>query len=178
MEESLGKITWGYIWRLIVWSLLLAFVLGYVGSFLVTAISGASIVNSLESMIAYYKKLLVVALIISIVVTVVACKFATSGIQKKFTINSTNNKQVFKRIVIVLIVFIVIYLLSNLTNISEYKETMEQYNEVISLTKTQETDVLKDFINFANVFTIISIILNTLEMLVMIPFEKKLLGVE
>lgn len=173
MEASIGKITWGYIWRLIVWALLTAFVFGFIFSFILSATSRISFYSSPESIISYYKKDLIGMLIISLIVTVIACKFATSGIQKKFTINSDNARQVFKRIVIVLIIFTVIYIIYSLTNISNIKKSIESLNSL-----SINTQLLESFGKFGTTFSVISVILNSLVMVLMIPFEKKLLKIQ
>lgn len=173
MEESIGKITWGYIWRLIVWALLTAFVFGFIFNFILSATIGISSYSSLESIISYYKKELIGMLIISLVVTVIACKFATSGIQKKFTINSDNARQIFKRIVIVLIIFTVIYIIYSLANILKTQKTIESLNSL-----SINTQLLDSFGKFGTIFSIVSVILNSLVMFLMIPFEKKLLKIQ
>ena len=172
MEASIGKITWGYIWRLIVWTLLTAIVFGFIFGLILTASSKINY-SSQESIISYYKKNLIGTLAISMIVTVIGCKFATSGIQKKFSINPANAKQVLKAIIIVLIVFTVIYIIYSLSNIQNIQETIDKYNS--SSFKSQP---LTDFAKFCKTFSIVGIILNSLVMLLMIPFEKKLLNVQ
>lgn len=173
MEASVGKITWGYIWRLIVWALLTGFVFTFLIGIFIAARPTINGFDSLESEFSASKKNLIATLIVSLIVTVIACKFATSGIQKKFTIDSRNVKQVFRNIVIILIIFTVIYMIYSLNNISGVKETAEQLKSYNS--KTVNMKSVDDFSNFAKTFSVISVVLNSLVMILMIPFEKKLL---
>ena len=166
MEESVGKILWGYFWRLIVWSLLVA----VVGGFIIGLVLGVSNVDSLSlsSMISMYRKQLIATLVVSLISTVAACKFATSGIQKKFAINEGNVKAIFKGIVIILIVLAVFYIIYNISNINNLNDAVEE-------AKSLDVDILDDFADFCKTFSIIAIISNIVVMLLMIPFEKKLL---
>lgn len=168
MDASVGKITWGYIWRLIVWTILMSFVFGFIFNIIIATGSTINLLSSPGSMISYYKKSFIGMLIISLFVTVISCKFATSGIQKKFKIDSTNVKQVFKAIVIVLVVIAVIYIVYNIINITNTQRIIKSFSSV-------SNQLLEDFSGFCITFAIISVILNSLVMFLMIPFEKKLL---
>ncbi len=173
METSIGKMTWGYIWRLIVWALLTTFVCGFIFNYILSTTSEINLLSSIEAIISYYEKSLIGMLIISLIVTVIACKFATSGIQKKFIINSDNAMQIFKRIIIVLVVFTVLYIIYCLTNISNIEKTIEGINYL-----PVNIESLENFGKFVKIFAVVSIVLNSLVMLLMIPFEKKLLKIQ
>ena len=175
MEASTGKITWGYIWRLIVWDLLTGFVLTFIFGLILATTSGISYLNSLESIIPYYKKYLIGTLIIGLASIIIACKFATSGIQKKFVVNEYNVKKIFRNIVIVLIVLTVIYIIYNLINISNTQQTIDSIDSLNS--SLINTQLLKDFAKFGTIFSVIVVILNSIVMLLMIPLEKKLLNI-
>ena len=166
MEESVGKIIWGYFWRLIAWSFLISFVIGFIAGLIL----GVSNVDSmsLSSMISMYRKQLIVTLIISLIGTVLACKFATSGIQKKFVINEGNVKAIFKGIVIILVALTIFYVVYNIGNINKINEAVED-------AKSLDISIVEDFVGFCKTFSIIAIISNVVVMLLMIPFEKKLL---
>ena len=175
MEENLGKITWGYIWRLVVWAMLVSLVFSFVLGFILAA-NSVNDLRTVGGLISYYKKYLIGLLIIGLMGTVISCKFATSGIQKKFTIDSTNKKQVFKRIVIVLMIFLAIYVLSNIIKISDYKDELNKLNTYNTiLDSTEEGELVKEFIEFSDTFVIVTIVSNVVVMLLMVPFEKKLL---
>ena len=166
----MGRITWSYIWRLIAWQVITAIVFGFIFSLILSSTSGLNILSSPESIISYYKKNLIGTLVISFIITVIACKLATAEIQKVFIINSDNVNQVFKRIVIV---FTIIYIMFNLSNIQKIQNTVESLNSL-----SIDTKLLENFGKFGIAFSVISVILNSLEMLLMILFEKKLLKIQ
>lgn len=150
-----------------------AIVFGFIFSLILSSTSGLNLLSSPESIISYYKKNLIGTLVISFIVTVIACKLATAEIQKVFIINSDNVNQVFKRIVIVLIVFTIIYIMFNLSNIQKIQNTVESLNSL-----SIDTKLLENFGKFGIAFSVISVILNSLEMLLIILFEKKLLKIQ
>lgn len=166
----MGRITWSYIWRLIAWQVITAIVFGFIFSLILSSTSGLNLLSSPESIISYYKKNLIGTLVISFIITVIACKLATAEIQKVFIINSDNVNQVFKRIVIV---FTIIYIMFNLSNIQKIQNTVESLNSL-----SIDTKLLENFGKFGIAFSVISVILNSLEMLLMILFEKKLLKIQ
>ena len=147
-----------------------AIVFGFIFSLILSSTSGLNILSSPESIISYYKKNLIGTLVISFIITVIACKLATAEIQKVFIINSDNVNQVFKRIVIV---FTIIYIMFNLSNIQKIQNTVESLNSL-----SIDTKLLENFGKFGIAFSVISVILNSLEMLLMILFEKKLLKIQ
>ena len=189
MEQSMGKITWGYIWRWIVLNFATAFVLTIVLRLLMGAVASGSDTGTTG---LHYKMYLVGSLIISVISIILACKFATSDIKKKFSIDESNASQVFKRIVIVLIVITVIFAIYqvfssiNIRNqleeasvqIDYAKSLSQQYSsEALNSQLEEQIAELKSFLEFGKAIVIVSIVVNIGTLLLMIPFEKKLLKV-
>lgn len=189
MEQSMGKITWGYIWRWIVLGFATAFVLTIVLRLLMGVVASGS---DTGTTVLHYKIYLIGSLIISVISIILACKFATSDIKKKFLIDGSNAPQVFKRIVIVLIVITVIFAIYqgvssvNLKNqleevsaqVDSFKDLLQQYSsETLNGQLKEQVAELESFLGFGNAIVIVSIVVNIVTLLLMIPFEKKLLKV-
>lgn len=190
MNQSMGKIVWGYIWRLILWGLLVAFVFTFIFRLVLGLVISGNSVGSTEATILYYKIYLIGTIIISVLIMILACKFATSGIRKKFSIDESNASQVFKCIMIVLIVITVLLVIYEVfyifnvrtqmdelsSQIDDTKNLLQQYsNEILNSQMTGQIEELESFLNFCNVFIIIGAVINVIIPLLMIPFEKKLL---
>lgn len=185
MEQSMGKITWGYIWRLVVWYILIAFVVEFIFRLALVTISGG-LGTSIDATISYNQKYLIGTLIIGLLNIVISCKLATSGIKKTFSIDENASKKVFKCVVIVLIVLTVLISIYNIFGAFELRNELEEYSEQMNnyydlLQSYTGGDISEDlakvegFLDFCNVYVIVSLVLNIVVLLLMIPFEKKLL---
>lgn len=183
-DNNAGKITWSFIWRVIVLYILIGFVLSFILG-LILGFNNTSFL-SITATISSAKKIMVGSLFINIISVILACKFATSDIKRKFIIDSNNIYVILKNITTFLIVIAIIYGLYigiTLTNdTADYEENLRQlsvdaseYYSTIGVGTTIEEDI-ESFISFSNTMTVISVICNIGVILLMIPFERKLLN--
>ena len=135
MESSIGKITWGYIWRLILWCFAVSFVFSFILGIIVGA--GASNYNPLDldsvlDVLSSYKIMVVGYVIVNILTIIISCRYATSGIIKKFDINNDNKNSIIRNIIIVLVICAVLLVGYNIMNMSNITEALEETDESIS----------------------------------------------
>lgn len=195
MQQSNGKIVWGYIWRLMLYFLAASIVFGFIFKAILLLIYDDSMTNSIETQISYYKVYSIGAIIINILITILACKYATSSMKKAFILDENNVSQIYKYIIIVLVVLAVLMTIYYIFSMSDVKEQLEEYIAQINDFKSsyQQYSVdsldesalelnnqiasLESFISFCNVYSVVAAIINIGVVLLMIPFEKKLLKV-
>lgn len=187
MESNVGKITWGYIWRLILWTIATSIVFLIILQLIVgSGMNNISMLDSdaISNAISSMKVYVIGYAIINILIIILSCRFATSGIRKKFNIDDTNRQPVIRNVIIVLIVCAVILLVYNISNISTITESFENIDEDISearsVSLTDEEDELVEeiegLVSLTKVAVAVIIISNVVVIIAMIPFVKKWLN--
>ena len=184
MESSVGKITWGYIWRLILWCFAVSFVFSFILGIIVGA--GASNYNPLDldsvlDVLSSYKIMVVGYVIVNILTIIISCRYATSGIIKKFDINNDNKNSIIRNIIIVLVICAVLLVGYNIMNMSNITEALEETDESISdlrdMSYSEETDEvvdsLEELASMTKVAIVIIVISNDVVILGMVPFVRK-----
>lgn len=184
MESSVGKITWGYIWRLILWCLAVSFVFSFILGIIVG--TGASNYNPLDldsvlDVLSSYKIMVVGYVIVNILTIIISCRYATSGIIKKFDINNDNKNSIIRNIIIVLLICAVLLVGYNIMNMSNITEALEETDESISdlrdMSYSEETDEvvdsLEELASMTKVAIVIIVISNGVVILGMVPFVRK-----
>lgn len=184
MESSVGKITWGYIWRLILWCFAVSFVFSFILGIIVGA--GASNYNPLDldsvlDVLSSYKIMVVGYVIVNILTIIISCRYATSGIIKKFDINNDNKNSIIRNIIIVLVICAVLLVGYNIMNMSNITEALEETDESISdlrdMSYSEETDEVVDSLeglaSMTKVAIVIIVISNGVVILGMVPFVRK-----
>lgn len=183
MKSSIGKITWGFIWRLFLWSFAISLVLLVI----LRIVAGSGIsnitfdVDSLIDTMSSLKIYVIGYVVINIITIILSCRFSTSGITGKFSIDETNLNAVIRNVIIVLVVCAVLMLIYNMSQMSEISESFDNMNESVpdlkSLSFSDETDELVEeiesyisLVKFAEVAIIVS---NVVVVIGMVPFVRK-----
>lgn len=189
MENSVGKITWGYIWRLFLWII----ATGIFFTFILRSFLGAGISNidsfdadALSKAVSSMKIYIIGFVICNILAMILSCRFAVSGIRKKFNIDDSNRQQVIRNIIIILVacaVFLLVYNISNLSTITEvYEDMEEEISDVRSIAITDEEDEMIEevasLVSVSKVAVAVIIISNVVVIIGMIPFVKKWLNTQ
>ena len=184
MESSVGKITWGYIWRLILWSITISFVFTFILNIIINVnIADLNVldVNSVANAISSLKINVIGTIVINIISIILACRYATSGVINKFDINRENKQQVIRNIMIVLTIWATLTIIGNIQNLSTIENTFSDTEETISDLRSGENSdkldkaikELEELYEMTKVAVPIVIVSNVVIILGMIPYERK-----
>ena len=184
MERSVGKITWGYIWRLILWSIAISFVFTFILNIIINVnIADLNVldVNSVAKAISSLKINVIGTIVINIISIILACRYATSGVINKFDINRENKQQVIRNIMIVLTIWATLTIIGNIQNLSTIENTFSETEETISDLRSGENSdkldkaikELEELYEMTKVAVPIVIVSNVVVILGMIPYERK-----
>lgn len=186
MEKSAGRITFTYVSKVIIWTI----VIGIVATIIlaVAATSGIEDVNtlSLDEGMSFIKTLLIGLLVVEVLTVFLSCRLATSKIKKKYEFTDSNRAGVTKNITIFLIIWAVLIALLNLgiksaldmafEEANEDAEYAERYSDYVTDKEEEELDTAIEILDFVNTMTIVLVIVNVAVVLLMIPLERKWLS--
>lgn len=186
MEKSAGRITFTYVSKVIIWTI----VIGLVATIALSLIIAGSIEgideNSMEDLTGVLKNLLIGVFVIEILTILLSCKLATSKIKKKYEINDSNRAGVIKNITIFLIIWAVLIVVLNIAvkagvdtlfeEANEDLDSVDSYSDFLNDEEEEEFEIAEDFLNFVNTMTIALVVVNAGVVLLMIPLERKWLG--
>ncbi len=107
-EQSVGKITRKFVVKLVLFFLLIDIVVGFIAIMIfsgkVSSVSESDIVEQYKVLNSFLRALIVVNILAAVIPTILA----TKKIKTDFTINSENNKAVFRNVAIVLAIMAVL----------------------------------------------------------------------
>ena len=107
-EKSVGKITRKFVVKLVLFFLLIDIVVGFIAIMIfsgkVSSVSDTDIVEQYKVLNSFLRALIIVNILAAVIPTILA----TKKIKKDFTINSENNKAVFRNVAIVLAIMAVL----------------------------------------------------------------------
>lgn len=186
MEKSAGRITFTYVSKVIIWTI----VIGIVATIIlaVAATSGIEDVNtlSLDEGMSFIKTLLIGLLVVEVLTVFLSCRLATSKIKKKYEFTDSNRAGVIKNITIFLVIWAVLIALLNLgiksaldmafEEANEDAEYAERYSDYVTDKEEEELDTAMEILDFVNTMTIVLVIVNVAVVLLMIPLERKWLS--
>lgn len=186
MEKSAGRITFTYVSKVIIWTI----VIGIVATIIlaVAATSGIEDVNtlSLDEGMSFIKTLLIGLLVVEVLTVFLSCRLATSKIKKKYEFTDANRAGVIKNITIFLIIWAVLIALLNLgiksaldmafEEANEDAEYAERYSDYVTDKEEEELDTAMEILDFVNTMTVVLVIVNVAVVLLMIPLERKWLS--
>ena len=186
MEKSAGRITFTYVSKVIIWTI----VIGIVATIIlaVAATSGIEDVNtlSLDEGMSFIKTLLIGLLVVEVLTVFLSCRLATSKIKKKYEFTDTNRAGVIKNITIFLVIWAVLIALLNLgiksaldmafEEANEDAEYAERYSDYVTDKEEEELDTAMEILDFVNTMTVVLVIVNVAVVLLMIPLERKWLS--
>ena len=186
MEKSAGRITFTYVSKVIIWTI----VIGIVATIIlaVATTSGIEDVNtlSLDEGMSFIKTLLIGLVVVEVLTVFLSCKLATSKIKKKYEFTDSNRAGVIKNITIFLIIWAVLIALLNLgiksaldmafEEANEDAEYAERYSDYVTDKEEEELDTAIEILDFVNTMTIVLVIVNVAVVLLMIPLERKWLA--
>ena len=180
MESSVGKITWGYIWRLILWSIAISFVFTFILNIIIN-VNIADLNVLVAKAISSLKINIIGTIVINIISIILACRYATSGVINKFDINRENKQQVIRNIMIVLTIWATLTIIGNIQNLSTIENTFSETEETISDLRSGENSdkldkaikELEELYEMTKVAVPIVIVSNVVVILGMIPYERK-----
>lgn len=185
-EASVGKITRKFVVKLVIWFVLLYIVLG------VAVISSfASEVENINDEVLIGESLngfMIKFIVGNVVAIILSVLLATRKIKKKFVINSDNNKQIVKNIMITLIVMTILVIgihaaikaavidfaaeAADIDDVDEFIDDTEAYAEKIGL-DTSEIKIWEQFTSFIDKTKIF--MFDSIAFLVMIPVTKSMI---
>ena len=186
MEKSAGRITFTYVSKVIIWTI----VIGIVATIIlaVAATSGIEDVNtlSLDEGMSFIKTLLIGLLVVEVLTVFLSCRLATSKIKKKYEFTDANRAGVIKNITIFLIIWAVLIALLNLgiksaldmafEEANEDAEYAERYSDYVTDKEEEELDTAIEILDFVNTMTVVLVIVDVAVVLLMIPLERKWLA--
>lgn len=186
MEKSAGRITFTYVSKVIIWTI----VIGIVATIIlaVAATSGIEDVNtlSLDEGMSFIKTLLIGLLVVEVLTVFLSCRLATSKIKKKYEFTDANRAGVIKNITIFLVIWAVLIALLNLgiksaldmafEEANEDAEYAERYSDYVTDKEEEELDTAIEILDFVNTMTVVLVIVNVAVVLLMIPLERKWLS--
>ena len=186
MEKSTGRITFTYVSKVIIWTI----VIGIVATIIlaVAATSGIEDVNtlSLDEGMSFIKTLLIGLLVVEVLTVFLSCRLATSKIKKKYEFTDANRAGVIKNITIFLIIWAILIALLNLgiksaldmafEEANEDAEYAERYSDYVTDKEEEELDTAIEILDFVNTMTVVLVIVDVAVVLLMIPLERKWLA--
>lgn len=186
MEKSAGRITFTYVSKVIIWTI----VIGIVATIIlaVAATSGIEDVNtlSLDEGMSFIKTLLIGLLVVEVLTVFLSCRLATSKIKKKYEFTDANRAGVIKNITIFLVIWAVLIALLNLgiksaldmafEEANEDAEYAERYSDYVTDKEEEELDTAIEILDFVNTMTVVLVIVDVAVVLLMIPLERKWLA--
>lgn len=186
MEKSAGRITFTYVSKVIIWTI----VIGIVATIIlaVAATSGIEDVNtlSLDEGMSFIKTLLIGLLVVEVLTVFLSCRLATSKIKKKYEFTDANRAGVIKNITIFLVIWAVLIALLNLgiksaldmafEEANEDAEYAERYSDYVTDKEEEELDTAIEILDFVNTMTVVLVIVDVAVVLLMIPLERKWLS--
>ena len=186
MEKSAGRITFTYVSKVIMWTI----VIGIVATIIlaVAATSGIEDVNtlSLDEGMSFIKTLLIGLLVVEVLTVFLSCRLATSKIKKKYEFTDANRSGVIKNITIFLVIWAVLIALLNLgiksaldmafEEANEDAEYAERYSDYVTDKEEEELDTAIEILDFVNTMTVVLVIVDVAVVLLMIPLERKWLS--
>ncbi len=172
-----GSIAWGFIWRLIVWTVLAALVFGLIVSaaFLPKA-TGIHTIDQFKAFLSQAKTYLWVTLIVGVFTSFLGCMLALDGLSKKFRITKSNVESVCQIVTIILIIFAclyVFYVYNNYSNTQATFEEAEQYSKAII--QQYNDNSFDEFLSFTKTFMVIAVVVNIAVYVGLIFFQKNYL---
>ena len=187
MEKSAGRITFTYVSKVIIWTIVIGFLATIILAVAVS--SGIEDVNnfSLDEGMSFMKTLLIGLLVIEVLTIFLSCRLATSKIKKKYELTDSNKSGVIKNITIFLVIWAVLIVFLNLgiksvidmafEDVNDETEYAEELSDFASDEEAEEIETAIDIIDFVNTMTVVLVIVNAVVVLLMIPLERKWLDV-
>ena len=180
-ESSVLKITLGFIWRLVTWTVFLSILLDVIMSALLTAVTikNVSSIFNIEGQIRYYRIRGILLIIFDLILCFLSCKYTTDEIIKKY--NITINKALIIRYITLTIIAIASFMtflqihrsqdaIKELTQLQEKIKNVTTYfadeSEVSDFTKVSA------FIDYMKGLMIVSILTHIGTYIAIIGFER------
>lgn len=186
MENNAGKITFTYVSKVIIWTLVIGFVAGFALLFIVAGSIEGIDENSLEDLTGVFNSLLIGLFVVEILTILLSCKLATSKIKKKYEINDSNRPGVIKNITIFLVIWAVLIVVLNMAvrsgvntlfeEANDDLDTIDSYSDILTDEEEEDVETVEDFLGFVNTMTIVLVVVNAAVVLLMIPLERKWLA--
>lgn len=185
-EKSIGKITFKFIYKLILWLILLDVIIG-IGFLMFQASGFEKLTDDVNDLGKALNGMVTGLVIINVLATVLSTLLATKKIKKKYKITEENKKAIFRNITIVLIIFAVLVGLVHSTiknfifdiasegsdmtmeEVKEAAEDIEKYIEETEDLTDEDFEIIQiftDFMGLADVY-----VYDCLAFIVMIPVE-------
>ena len=186
MEKSAGRITFTYVSKVIIWTIVIGLILS-----IILAVASTSIfedVNdfTLDDGMSFVKTLLIGLVVVEVLTVFLSCKLATSKIKKKYEFTDSNRAGVIKNITIFLIIWAILIALLNLgiksaldmafEEANEDAEYAERYSDYVTDKEEEELDTAIEILDFVNTMTVVLVIVDVAVVLLMIPLERKWLA--
>lgn len=186
MEKSAGRITFTYVSKVIIWTIVIGLILS-----IILAVASTSMIEdvndfTLDDGMSFVKILLIGLVVVEVLTVFLSCKLATSKIKKKYEFTDSNRAGVIKNITIFLIIWAILIALLNLgiksaldmafEEANEDAEYAERYSDYVTDKEEEELDTAIEILDFVNTMTIVLVIVNVAVVLLMIPLERKWLA--
>ena len=100
MEKSAGRITFTYVSKVIIWTIVIGLILS-----IILAVASTSMIEdvndfTLDDGMSFVKTLLIGLVVVEVLTVFLSCKLATSKIKKKYEFTDSNRAGVIKNITI------------------------------------------------------------------------------
>ena len=186
MEKSAGRITFTYVSKVIIWTIVIGLILS-----IILAVASTSMIEdvndfTLDDGMSFVKTLLIGLVVVEGLTVFLSCKLATSKIKKKYEFTDSNRAGVIKNITIFLIIWAILIALLNLgiksaldmafEEANEDAEYAERYSDYVTDKEEEELDTAIEILDFVNTMTVVLVIVDVAVVLLMIPLERKWLA--
>lgn len=186
MEKSAGRITFTYVSKVIIWTIVIGLILS-----IILAVASTSMIEdvndfTLDDGMSFVKTLLIGLVVVEVLTVFLSCKLATSKIKKKYEFTDSNRAGVIKNITIFLIIWAILIALLNLgiksaldmafEEANEDAEYAERYSDYVTDKEEEELDTAMEILDFVNTMTVVLVIVDVAVVLLMIPLERKWLA--
>lgn len=186
MEKSAGRITFTYVSKVIIWTIVIGLILS-----IILAVASTSMIEdvndfTLDDGMSFVKTLLIGLVVVEVLTVFLSCKLATSKIKKKYEFTDSNRAGVIKNITIFLIIWAILIALLNLgiksaldmafEEANEDAEYVEELSDFASDEQEEKFDTAIEILDFVNTMTVVLVIVDVAVVLLMIPLERKWLA--
>lgn len=186
MEKSAGRITFTYVSKVIICTIVIGLILS-----IILAVASTSMIEdvndfTLDDGMSFVKTLLIGLVVVEVLTVFLSCKLATSKIKKKYEFTDSNRAGVIKNITIFLIIWAVLIAFLNLgiksaldmafEEANEEAEYVDEISDFASDEEEEELDTAIEILDFVNTMTVVLVIVDVAVVLLMIPLERKWLA--
>lgn len=181
MESSALKVTIGFIWRLVAWTVSLSIILGLVLRIFLGFVidSHSTSVFNVEGYIRYYRIAIILTILIDVIICFLSCKYTTDEIIRKFDL-VTNKNAIIRNIIFTIIVIAIGMVIYQIVMVKEATGTLEELRkttESVTVHFTDENDIsdiakLSAFIEWTKGILIVSVLTHIATYIALIGFER------